>query len=155
MEAIKNLPRRTSESEKRLARKTIQNSAKVFEDLNASPNSAVSITIPEVDGSIEIPKGVFDLLLTILSNMAEGKAMTLIPVDAEMTTQQAAEMLNVSRPHLVYSILDKGMIPYSTVGRHRRIKLKDVLTYIEQKKKQDLVDLQKLTERAQNLNLGY
>jgi len=66
------------------------------------------------------------LLFEILDNMAMGKSITLIPSEAEVSTQQAADMLNVSRPHLV-KLLEKGEIPFKKVGSHRRIQLKDLI----------------------------
>ena len=71
-----------------------------------------------------------------------------------ISTQQAAGILNVSRPYVV-KLLEEGMIPFKKVGRHRRILLKDVLIYANQQKETRKENLQFLTQQAQELNLGY
>src|SRR3990167_1075447 len=77
---------------------------------------------------ITIPSSALRLLINILMEMAQGNAVTLIPVHAELTTQEAADMLNVSRPYLV-ELLEHGKMPYRKVGTKRRIYVKDLLHY--------------------------
>jgi excisionase family DNA binding protein len=114
----------------------------------------VKIKIQESGEFITIPKKALELLSLILSNMAEGKAIFLIPSDSEVTTQQAADMLNVSRPHIV-KLLEQGTIPFKKVGSHRRILLEDILRYESEQKERRKENLQFLAEQAQELNLGY
>src|SRR5258706_12765313 len=77
---------------------------------------------------VDLPAPAVRLLLRILTEMGEGNAVTLLPVRAELTTQPAAEILNVSRPFLV-RLLDAGKIPHRKVGTHRRIRFSDLMEY--------------------------
>ena len=83
-------------------------------------------------------------LARIAEVLARGDALTIVPVGAVMTTQQAADLLNVSRQYLV-RLLDDGKIPYDRTGKHRRLKIEDVLAY---KQKRDLERDEKLGELA-------
>ncbi len=103
---------------------------------------------------IALPMPAFRLLKDILAEMAKGHGVTLLPVRAELTTQQAAGMLNVSRPFLI-GLLEDGKIPFRLVGQHRRVRLDDVMAY---KRKDDearsrIAD--QLTADAQELGMGY
>lgn len=104
--------------------------------------------------SITLPDKVMHLLAVILSSMAQGKAVSLIPSDSEISTQQAADILNMSRPHVV-KLLEEGAIPFKKVGSHRRVLLEDVLVYANQQKEARKEHLQFLAQQAQALNLGY
>jgi len=78
--------------------------------------------------TLELPQGAASLLIEILKQMAEGNAVSLLPVEPEITTQQAADLLCVSRPYLV-GMIEKGHLPARMVGNQRRLPLKDVLAY--------------------------
>lgn len=86
--------------------------------------------------------------------MAQGKAVSLVPSDSELTTQQAAEILNVSRPHLV-KLLEERAIPFKKIGTHRRVLLEDLLTYQSGQQQVRNEQLQFLAQQAQELGLGY
>lgn len=108
----------------------------------------------EREATITLPAKVARLLLDILVQMAEGKAVTIIPTRAELTTQQAADLINVSRPFLV-QLLENNEIPFRKVGTHRRVLLSDVLAYkerIDTARKQSLDELAAL---SQELGLEY
>ncbi len=104
--------------------------------------------------TVSIPASAFRLLNDILTQMAQGNAVTMIPVHAELTTQQAADILNVSRPFLVEQ-LEKGAIAYRKIGTHRRVLFKDLMEYKVTLDRNRLQSLDELSAQAQELGMGY
>lgn len=103
---------------------------------------------------IELSESAFRVLVEALNAMAGGNAVMLIPIEAEVTTQQAAELLNVSRPYLV-SLLESGEIAYRNVGRYRRIRYQDILDYQTRRAHRRKDTMDELVAQAQELNMGY
>ena len=103
---------------------------------------------------VVVPAEAVHLLVRILGHLACGRAVAVVPVEAELTTQQAADLLGVSRPHLV-RLLDDGRIPFVKVGTHRRMRTADVLAYQAERQAKSRRLLDELTAEAQDLGLGY
>src|SRR5690606_2185685 len=78
--------------------------------------------------NVELPTSALRLLVDILAELAAGNAVKVVPVHAELTTQEAADMLNVSRPHLV-KLLEDGVLPFHRTGKHRRVRFADLMQY--------------------------
>jgi excisionase family DNA binding protein len=104
--------------------------------------------------SLPLPAPVLDLLFAILTEMAEGNTVTLIPIHAELTTQQAANLLNVSRPFVV-ELLEKNEIPHRKVGTHRRILFRDLMEFKQRSDAKRKKALDELVAEAQEEDMGY
>jgi len=103
---------------------------------------------------LRLPSAVKTLLMHLLTEMSRGNAVTIIPIHAELTTQEAADFLNVSRPYLI-GLLEKGEVKFHMVGTHRRIKFEDLASYKEKKDRKSEEALLELTNQAQELDMGY
>ena len=112
------------------------------------------IRIIDAKGEFEVPVAALRMLVDILSHMAEGHAVSLMPIHAELTTQQAADFLNVSRPFVV-SLLEKKALPFHKVGTHRRILFKDLLEHRERMMTESKQLADELAAQAQALKMGY
>lgn len=104
--------------------------------------------------AVTVPREAFELFLEILGQMANGNAVTIVPVHAELTTQQAADLLNVSRPFLV-RLLESGKLPFRKVGKHRRILFAHLAEYRKKDEERRQQGMQDLADEAQRHGLGY
>ena len=103
---------------------------------------------------VELPTSALRLLMDILAELADGNAVQVVPVHAELTTQEAADMLNVSRPHLV-KLLEKGGLPFHKTGKHRRVRFADLMQFKSQRDQASEDAMAELAKQAQELALSY
>jgi excisionase family DNA binding protein len=107
------------------------------------------------DGTaVEIPASAFHALQSVVRDMAQGRTVLLIPHDRELTTQEAADMLNMSRQFFV-RLLDRGEIPYHRTGTHRRVSASDVVAYRERRNARRGEGLDELTRMSEEVEGGY
>ncbi len=112
------------------------------------------VTDIEQEQPIVLPAGAVALLVDILDTMASGHGVTLIQENVELSTIQAADVLHVSRPFLI-KLLEEGRIPYRKVGKHRRIRMEDVMAYKTAIDTAREAILDALAAEAQEMNMGY
>jgi excisionase family DNA binding protein len=139
--------KRPSNQERGIAKQSL----KRIEGMHRIPKK----TALNLDGlSVELPVSAVKLIFSILNEMAEGNSLTLIPSHAHLTTQEGADMLNVSRPYFV-KLLEEGKIPFEKVGTRRRVLASDVKIFMNKSLDEREKALQKLIDQAQELNMGY
>lgn len=110
------------------------------------------VVADDTEETLVVPRAAVELLARVLAHMAAGEGVSVVPAHAELTTQQAAELLNVSRPFLI-GLLDDGDIQYRKVGKHRRIKAQSLLAYMahDDQQRRDAAD--ELTQLNQEMGL--
>lgn len=141
--------KRPSKEEQQVALASYHVLSAALEELHSN---TPEIEIEETAEKIKVPLSALKLLVEILKATSQGKPISIMPVAAEMTTQSAAETLGCSRPHLV-KLLEEGIIPFTKVGRHRRIKVDDVMAYkkkMKEEQKRLLIEMMK-DDEADNL----
>ena len=104
--------------------------------------------------TLVLPTSALRLLVDILGELAIGNAVKVVPVHAELTSQEAADLLNVSRPHLV-KMLEEGAIPFTKTGRHRRIRFSDLMAFKQRRDEESQRAMEALAQQAQELGMGY
>lgn len=115
-------------------------------------DDVVRLEVTDDHETLNLPRSAVELLARVLAHMAAGQGVSIVPSHAELTTQQAADLMNVSRPFLI-GLLEAGEIEYRTVGKHRRIKAHSLMRYIaaDDRKRREAAD--ELTRLNQEMGL--
>ncbi len=103
---------------------------------------------------VELPTSALRLLVDILAELADGNAVKVVPIHAELTTQEAADMINISRPHLV-KLLEDGVLPFHRTGKHRRVRFTDLMQYKDARDRANEETMTELARQAQESGMGY
>ena len=134
-----------------LAKETIR----LFASLPKSKQGLrVKVQHKKMETEITLPQAVVNLLVDALAQIARGNSVSLIPTNAELTTQQAADLLNVSRPYLI-KVLEERKIPSRKIGKHRRVLVEDLMRYKAISDARREKALSELAKQAQELDMGY
>ncbi|PHQ78416.1 MAG: DNA-binding protein [Phycisphaera sp.] len=148
MVGMQSMPLALTEEDIRQAEKSGRKLSRFVED-----DKPLRITPAGADAeTVEIPAVAAQLLVRILSEMAQGNAVTLIPIDAVLTTQRAADLLGVSRPFVVKEI-EEDRLPAKKIGSHRRILAKDLMEYMRRQDAERQIALDELARLDQEMGL--
>jgi len=145
MKRLHNITKPSKEDQK-LAMESYNALEEVLKELTDNPE----IEIEETNEKIRIPLSALRLLAKILKVTSQGKPISIVPIAMEMTTQAAADLIGCSRPHLV-KLLEKGLIEYTLIGKHRRVKFEDVMSYkkkMKAKQEELLIKIMNADEQA-------
>ena len=142
-----------TKTDQRLAKSSLSIIEKVLKNQQKSVKS-IELTVTGDEARVTLPGKVLEHLQKILQSMAEGKTVSLIDNDEELTTQEAADILNTSRPYLV-KLLESGEIPFTKVGKHRRVRFEDLNAYKKKRQREREHRLKELAKQAQELDMGY
>jgi excisionase family DNA binding protein len=134
------------------ARRTVARLRRLAKRRHAS--TARSITLEGETQPIEVPAAAIEMLADAVEELAKGHAIRITSEEEEVSTQKAADLLNVSRPYLI-RLLEKGEIPFRMVGTHRRLRLSDVLGYKARSDAEGERAFRELVAQAQELGMGY
>jgi excisionase family DNA binding protein len=143
------IPDLPSEQDVELARETGRKIAAII-----GQGDTAQLCVQDGDDRFVVPMGAMKLLAEILNQMAQGNAFTLMPVGYMLTTQQAADLMNVSRPYFV-KLLEKGEIPFTRAGRHRRVKHEDLVAFMRKIDSESNDAMAELAKQSQELKMGY
>jgi excisionase family DNA binding protein len=121
--------------------------------LARAKDQAVKISLPDGE-ELELPKAMTEFLVRILTELSNGNMVDIVPIHAELTTQEAANHLNVSRPFLI-KLLEEGKIKFHKVGSHRRIKFEHLRNFIDNHEREREKAMLEMAEISQELGLGY
>jgi excisionase family DNA binding protein len=132
---------------------TAADAARALMPLLANAKGTVALRTPDNE-TIAVPMTAFRLFIDVLTVLANGDGVVILPEHAELSTQQAADLLNVSRPFIV-ELVDSGKLPGRRVGTHRRVLLCDLLAYKRRDDEERERVLAELARSGQDLGLGY
>ena len=149
--AARNAAPPANQDDANLARASATELSKLLARLPKAERAHVTLD----DTDIILPREAVALLRDILAEMARGNAVTVMPTHAELTTQEAANILNVSRPHLVKLLEEEHAMPFTKVGSHRRVKYRDLMEYKATQDQKSHEVLDELVRQAQELDMGY
>lgn len=150
---MKTIYKQTTQKDQQVAEACVPYLKKAITKKNVSTEN-IEIIVKDSGETIQVPKKAYLLFIEIIEQMALGKSVHLLPGDSELTTQQAADILNVSRPYFV-KLLEDGEIPFTKTGSHRKVRLADLMEYNRTLKSIQRKHLDLLAKQAQELNLGY
>ena len=125
-----------------------------IEELHRRDGKALLIGPDAAEPAVEVPASAFDALKFVVEIMAQGQTIVLMPRGRVLTTQQAADLLHMSRPHLI-KLCDEGKLPFERVGSHRRLTIDDVLAFRESRAQERREHLRELTRVSQEIEGGY
>jgi excisionase family DNA binding protein len=123
-----------------------------IEDMLNEPQAPQALLVGPDGSKTELPASLYAVLLRAAQVLRNGRGISILPVGTELTTQQAADLVNVSRPFLI-RLLEAGQIPFHRVGTHRRVRLDDLLTYRRRRSAERRAAFAQLTSEAQELGL--
>jgi len=149
---MSTVKKRITVEEQRMAHVSVLRLSQISSKTRTAKTKEVRIILQGEE--IILPERALTYLIEVLSKMSDGKSVDIVAEDAELSTQQAADILNVSRPFIV-KILEEGRIPFKKVGKHRRILLQDILRIKEEQSKERESLLERLSKDSQNMGLGY
>lgn len=144
---------KTSRNEQRIAKSSLPLFKKVSNSLGTG-KKVVEISFSYSDETFQLPAKVVTMMVEILTGMSTGRSVAVIQTDVELTTQDVADFLEVSRPHVV-RLLENGVIPFRKVGAHRRVKMSDLIVYQKSLQTARKKQMKFLAKQAQDLNLEY
>lgn len=134
--------------ERQSAREAVARLVADAESISQGGGGHLHVTVKGTDDLIDLPPMMREIIQTVLQHFAAGRGVQIIPLDTDLTTNQAAHILGVSRPYLI-KLLEAGDIPHFKVNRHRRVKLDDLMRYRDERQEargRSLDEMQTLSE---------
>lgn len=144
---------KTTREDQRIAKGSLNDIKNLVHSFKAR-TKAIKVSFPESDESLQLPTKVVEMMVEILLGMSAGRSIAVIQTEMEVSTQEAADFLEVSRPHVV-RLLEKGEMPFTKAGTHRRIKMSDLIAYQKALKNTRKKQMKFLAKQAQELHLDY